>query len=234
MLDQADCERWVPVRWNRRFEVSDWGRVRRIDSCGEIRQRDQKGYKYVSIGGSRTAVHRLVLEMFAGRCPEGCECAHYDGDPGNNRLENLRWATSWENTQDTIRMGRFPIGSKQGQARLTEEIVIELRRRYRKGGVTLSDLASELGVSQAIVQFAINGRTWRHVPEAPVPSGSSRNRNSYRGERHHLARLTVGDVLEMRGLFRTGDYTKRELAKKFSVHYNTVRQVLDRKTWAAV
>jgi hypothetical protein len=35
-------------------------------------------------------VHHLVLEAFVGPRPEGLVCCHWDGDPGNNRLENLR------------------------------------------------------------------------------------------------------------------------------------------------
>ena len=41
----------------------------------------------------RTLLHRVVLETFVGPCPDGMEGGHYDGDPGNNRLENLRWDT---------------------------------------------------------------------------------------------------------------------------------------------
>ncbi len=34
-------------------------------------------------------LHRLICEAFHGPCPEGQECRHLDGDPSNNRPENL-------------------------------------------------------------------------------------------------------------------------------------------------
>lgn len=50
-------------------------------------------------------VHRLVLEMFVGPCPEGMECCHFDGNKMNNHLSNLRWDTPLANTADQIRHG---------------------------------------------------------------------------------------------------------------------------------
>ena len=35
-------------------------------------------------------VHRLVLEAFVGPNPPGLECCHNNGDPSDNRVENLR------------------------------------------------------------------------------------------------------------------------------------------------
>lgn len=52
-------------------------------------------------------VHHLVLEAFVGLRPQGTEACHWDGDATNNRLENLRWGTSSDNTADAIRLGQF-------------------------------------------------------------------------------------------------------------------------------
>lgn len=45
-------------------------------------------------------VHRLVLEAFIGPCPDGMVGCHTDGDPLNNRLDNLRWDTPSNNNRD--------------------------------------------------------------------------------------------------------------------------------------
>lgn len=50
-------------------------------------------------------VHTLVLTAFVGPCPEGMQCLHGDGDPKNNRVENLRWGTPSENSLDSVRHG---------------------------------------------------------------------------------------------------------------------------------
>lgn len=55
-------------------------------------------------------VHRLVLEAFIGPRPEGMICCHYDGNPQNNKPENLRWDTHYGNAQDAIRHRRIRAG----------------------------------------------------------------------------------------------------------------------------
>jgi len=69
-----------------------------------------RSYLYVRLSHDKKSrifrVHRLVLEAFVGPCPEGMECRHLDGDPSNNRLENLRWGTPAENTEDKRKHGR--------------------------------------------------------------------------------------------------------------------------------
>jgi len=52
-------------------------------------------------------VHRLVLLAFVGAPPKGMEACHYDGDPQNNNLSNLRWDTAKENWVDRKRHGRI-------------------------------------------------------------------------------------------------------------------------------
>jgi hypothetical protein len=54
----------------------------------------------------RLRVHRAVLEAFVGPCPQGMVACHYDDDPRNNRVTNLRWATYADNSLDATRNGR--------------------------------------------------------------------------------------------------------------------------------
>lgn len=49
---------------------------------------------------------RVILETFAGPPPgEKMECCHFDGDPQNNNIDNLRWGTHAENMKDMVRHG---------------------------------------------------------------------------------------------------------------------------------
>lgn len=50
-------------------------------------------------------VHSLVLEAFVGPRPDGMEGCHWDDDPSNNRVENLRWGTRSDNMNDRVRNG---------------------------------------------------------------------------------------------------------------------------------
>lgn len=108
------------------YEVSSLGRVRslaRIDSRGRrIRARilsqwpHQTGHMYTKLsrnGDSRHGkVHRLVLLAFVGPPPVGCEALHGDGNPANNRIDNLSWGTRSENLYDRVRHGTHHMAIK--------------------------------------------------------------------------------------------------------------------------
>ena len=59
----------------------------------------------------------------------------------------------------------FPVmrGESNPKAKLTEEQVIDIRKRYAAGGITIRKLAAEYGVTFAPVQLILAGKTWRHV-----------------------------------------------------------------------
>jgi HNH endonuclease len=66
----------------------------------------KNGYLSIQLGRARRAlVHRLVLEAFVGKAPQGMQCAHADGNRANNALGNLRWVTRKENEADKLRHG---------------------------------------------------------------------------------------------------------------------------------
>jgi NUMOD4 motif/HNH endonuclease len=109
-------EQWVPVRgYEGLYEVSDAGRVRslpRAGTRGGVLRHDVGNNGYPSVRLSRhgrkthLAVHTLVITAFRGSRPDGQECRHRNGDPMDNRLENLVWGTSSQNSQDTVEHGR--------------------------------------------------------------------------------------------------------------------------------
>jgi hypothetical protein len=124
---EMEDEIWRPLpEYEGSYEVSSLGRVRslaRIDSRGRrIRARllsqwpHPTGHLYTKLslnGNSRLCkVHRLVLLAFVGPPPAGCEALHGDGNPANNRIENLSWGTRSENMYDRVRHGTHPMSMK--------------------------------------------------------------------------------------------------------------------------
>lgn len=109
-------------------------------------------------------VHRIVLESFIGPCQEGHECAHYDGDPSNNHLNNLRWTTPTENHADKIRHGTTNRGERCGASKLTENQVLEIRL-LRKQKIITRIIGERFGISQQNVCDICNRKTWSHLKE---------------------------------------------------------------------
>jgi hypothetical protein len=107
-------------------------------------------------------VHRLVLEAFVGPCPEGLETRHLDGNPSNNRLENLVWDTHANNMADGIRHGTRPRGESHWQSKLTDRKVRQVRRLAAMGqGYT--EIGRRFGVNEHTIRSVIEHKTWTHV-----------------------------------------------------------------------
>ena len=117
-------EEWRPVvGWESTHEVSSLGRVRRLDrwvkhpsgkrvfSPGHVMSGSVKGHIYRRVGLAvdryeRTVyVHQIVAAAFLGPRPRGLEVCHGNGNPLDNRVENLRYDTPSENSYDTVRHG---------------------------------------------------------------------------------------------------------------------------------
>ena len=117
-------EQWKPVHgYEGIYEVSSHGRVRSLDrtvtySDGRVCRLkgkalrtppNQDGYPRANLSAQGKSqvrhVHALVAEAFIGPRPDGVDVCHGDGDPANNRLDNLRYGTRSENMLDAVRHG---------------------------------------------------------------------------------------------------------------------------------
>ncbi|MES2156069.1 MAG: HNH endonuclease [bacterium] len=107
-------------------------------------------------------VHQVVMWAFVGPCPSGMEVAHNDGDPTNNRLDNLRYDTRRGNHMDTFKHGTAVRGETHGMSKLTEPMVKEIRARLA-AGETPAALAREYCLSNTAVLSILHRRTWKHV-----------------------------------------------------------------------
>lgn len=132
------------------------------------------GYRLIGLrkDGKRTvrSLHVIILEAFAGSRPDGMECRHKDGNPANNTLGNLEWGTPLENLNDKRKHGTVRIGEKHQNAKLTVEIVREIKaslapdgKRNTNPGTRQRDLAKRFGVTPACISAISIGRTWSHV-----------------------------------------------------------------------
>lgn len=123
------------------------------------------GHKHLNMrDGNKTTfryVHRLILETFVGPCPKGKECCHYNGDPGDNRLSNLRWDTFQANRKDLARHGTFK-GEKNPQAKLNTSKINKIRQLHSEGN-NFTQIGKLFGVHRHTIAHIIYRRTWAHI-----------------------------------------------------------------------
>ncbi len=103
-------------------------------------------------------VHRLLLLAFRGDRP-GMVARHLDGNPANNRIDNLSWGTHEENMQDMVMHGTSTRGEKNHHAKITEQQVIEIKQ----SPLNNKQIAAQYGITHSLVSLIRLGRAWSHV-----------------------------------------------------------------------
>lgn len=107
-------EEWRPIpRLGDLYEASSHGRIRSLVSGApqllSMWSTQSDGYLKARVGGRAVSsgrfVHCLVLEAFVSPRPDGMVTRHLNGNPADNRVENLAWGTQAENMRDAVRHG---------------------------------------------------------------------------------------------------------------------------------
>lgn len=173
-------ETWKPVpEWEGIYEVSDLGRVRRIAAgtgthVGRILRPMPSSHGYATVGLNypgykprRMPIHGLVAAAFIGPRPNKAEVNHKNGDRMDASLNNLEYVTRSDNLLHAYRVLGRSKNAKPGEtnpkAKLTTDLVSEIRRLYEAGGETHRSLAVRFGVAVTTVAFITQRRTWKDV-----------------------------------------------------------------------
>ena len=131
-----------------------WVRYRTRKGYGQTWDRQQK---------RRRRAHRVVWEIFNGPIPKGAFVLHRCDNPPCVNPDHLYVGTAADNTRDMIRRGRVSAGERRDNARLTREMVRQIRHVYASGRKTKAALARIFGVSPSTIRAAVGRVTWRHV-----------------------------------------------------------------------
>lgn len=144
-----------------------WAQVKILgpDDCWEWQgYRSHKGYGQMQINRQVVPTHRVAWELTHGPIPDGLHVLHHCDNPSCVNPNHLFLGTNADNVADKIAKERQPIGTRIGNAKLTEEQVIEARQRFAKGGISMASLAREYGISGVSMRSALLRLTWKHLP----------------------------------------------------------------------
>lgn len=121
------------------------------------------GYGKTSWKSKCMRAHRLAWELVNGPIPNGLFVCHRCDNPACIRPDHLFLGTPTQNVRDMVKKARHSHGEASAKAKLTENDVREIRRRYQPRKVSLSQLADEYGVDTALVHRIVQNKIWTHV-----------------------------------------------------------------------
>jgi hypothetical protein len=111
--------------------------------------------------------HRYAYEREHGTIPDGKVVCHKCNVPCCVNPHHLYAGTQKQNVEDAVRAGTHILsrdganrGERNGRSILTQEIVLQMRKEYAAGGISMKSIGAKYGIKQAAARSAIIGETW--------------------------------------------------------------------------
>lgn len=149
----------------RNTEEDFWQKVQKTDTCWLwTAGKDNYGYGVFAMNGKRRA-HRYSWQLHNGPIPAGLLVLHTCDVPACVNPSHLFLGTDATNATDKASKGRCnaPRGVATNHAKLTDEIVREIRARYEQGGITHAQLAKDHGIAASNSWLIVHRKAWKHV-----------------------------------------------------------------------
>ena len=124
---------------------------------------DKNGYALARVEGSTTRLSREVYKLTNDcRLSESQHVLHTCDVPGCLNPAHLYLGTHQDNMADMVAKERAhkPEGELNGRAKLTREIVEQIRKDYESGGVTQARLAKKYNTPRGTIGQILTYRTW--------------------------------------------------------------------------
>lgn len=147
------------------LEQRFWSQVDKSGDCWLwTGNKTKDGYGRIRVNGKQTRAHRAVWLLTHGSLPPvGTLMCHKCDVRACVRPDHLFVGTYKDNSQDAISKGRALIGVANPRAKLSEQDVIDIRRRADPKLRNLSKIAREYAVTNALIGKILRREIWPHV-----------------------------------------------------------------------
>lgn len=115
------------LRWKKSI-----GKAVKGDEAGKFQYRSRGGKSSIRVGlfGKLYQAHRIIYEILIGEIPENMVIDHLDGDPFNNKIDNLKLKTKQNNARN-LKLNKMNVSGYAG-----------ISKRYSNKGKNLNYSAS--------------------------------------------------------------------------------------------
>lgn len=146
-----------------------WDKVQKSDGCWNwtgCRRRLYGSFQF-SFNKIKRHIpsHRVAYAMFKGAIPRGLLICHTCDNPSCVNPDHLFLGTNMDNMLDKMRKGRSnrQKGISHGMAKLNNEQVLQIRKRYAGGMISQTALGNEFGVIQQTISLIVRRKHWPHI-----------------------------------------------------------------------
>lgn len=204
------------------------------DGCfnwqGSVNKRT--GYGSIYILGKTKMAHRVSFDVFRKSIPRGMFVCHRCDNTSCINPAHLFLGTQQDNMRDAAKKNRSVHGERQRHAKLNQENVNDILKRYSSGEV-VSALAKQFGVHSQTIRRVLLGQSWSRIVSRHEPLVVNPERSRSRGICHKWSKLNDDVVVEIRTAVAAGQ-SKADVAARFGVAATTVHDVVNRRTWKHV
>jgi len=181
----------------------------------------ESGYGVLKYNGFPCKPHRISYMIFNDKfdiIPDEKICHICDNKLCCNP-NHLFLGSQKDNVHDmeNKKRSRHPNGSDNGNSKLNESDVLSIRNEYFLGKISRKELALKYNVKISMIGFIILNKNWKNVG-GPI-------RISKKGK------ICIEIAREMRELYTKSKLTLLEISKIYNVSDETVRNVVNYKTW---
>jgi hypothetical protein len=148
------------------IEIRFWAKVKKTRKCW-LWTASTNGEGYGHLGKGRAgegtvAAHRFSWLLHHGSLPpRGIGILHKCDNPRCVRPSHLFRGDQNINMRDAATKGRVPRGTRHWNAKLTPRKVAAIRRAFKRGDVSQTQLAKRFNVAQSTISIVARQRGWR-------------------------------------------------------------------------
>lgn len=148
---------------NRRFPWLEKAiREHNSDECLLWPFHTRNGYGLCMFQGRQECAHRISFYLTHGRWPHPFAC-HTCDTPGCVNPRHIVEGTPAQNAADMVSKNRQAKGENASKAKLTNELVKQIRHEYILRRFGYARLARKYGLAENTVKCIIKRRTWKHI-----------------------------------------------------------------------
>ncbi len=108
--------------------------------------------------------HRLIIKTFKKKERGRFFVNHINGVKDDKILSNLEWCTKSENAKHSFQIGvQCNKGESHPQAKLTNNLIKEIRNKYVPHIYSSRKIAREYNLSKSHVLAIVNHKSWAHL-----------------------------------------------------------------------